>query len=102
MAATDRLVAAASSPSGVIMFGAYARSTADEGSGLDLMVFEREMPKNAAEYMRLMDAVGRVASGVGLDMLIYPLSEHELHGQVPGTVLFEARSEGQVFHDALH
>ena len=100
-AAAARLVAAATSPARVILFGSYARGTADEGSDLDLMVIEREVPDRAAEYMRLMDAVGRVAPGIGLDLLIYPLSEYERRGQVPGTVWFEARSEGQVLHDAL-
>jgi len=38
--AVDRLIAAASSPARVILFGSYARGTADEGSDLDLMVFE--------------------------------------------------------------
>ncbi|MBE2259842.1 MAG: nucleotidyltransferase domain-containing protein [Candidatus Accumulibacter sp.] len=100
-AAAARLVAAATSPARVILFGSYALGMADEGSDLDLMVIEREVPDRAAEYMRLMDAVGRLAPGVGLDLLIYPLSEFERRGQVPGTVLFEARSEGQVLHDAL-
>jgi predicted nucleotidyltransferase len=100
-AAAARLVAAATSPARVILFGSYARGTADEGSDLDLMVIEQEVPDKAAEYMRLMEAVGRVAPGVGLDLLIYPMSEYERRGQVPGTVLFEARVEGQVLHDAL-
>ena len=100
--AAARLVAAATSPVRVILFGSYARGTADEGSDLDLMVIERDVPDRAAEYMRLMDAVGRVAPGVGLDLLIYPLSEYERRAQVPGTVLFAARTEGQVLHDALH
>lgn len=52
--------------------------------------------------MRLMEAVGRVAPGVGLDLLIYPMCEYERRGQVPGAVLFEARVEGQVLHDALY
>ena len=86
----------------VILFGSYARGTGDEGSDLDLVVIEREVPDKAAEYMRLMEAVGRVAPGVGLDLLIYPMCEYERRGQVPGTVLFEARVEGQVLHDALY
>ena len=101
-AAAARLAAAASSPSRIILFGSYGRGTADEGSDLDLMVIEREVADRAAEYMRLMDALGRVAPGVGVDLLIYPLSEFERRSQVPGTVLFEARIEGQVLHDTLH
>jgi predicted nucleotidyltransferase len=100
--AVNRMVAAATSPARVILFGSYARGTADEGSDLDLMVIEQELPDKAAEYLRLRGALGRVAPGVGVDLLIYPLSEYERRSQVPGTVLFEARLEGQILHDALH
>ncbi len=101
-AAAIRLANAASSPSRVILFGSYGRGTADEGSDLDFMVIEQELTDKAAEYMRLMDALGRVAPGVGVDLLIYPLSEYERRSQVPGTILFRARLEGKVLHDALH
>ncbi|MGH8606774.1 MAG: nucleotidyltransferase domain-containing protein, partial [Gammaproteobacteria bacterium] len=39
--AVARLVAAATSPSQVILFGSYAQGTADEGSDLDLLVIEQ-------------------------------------------------------------
>jgi uncharacterized protein len=100
--AANRLAAAASSASRIIVFGSYGRGQADEGSDLDLMVIELELHDKAAEYMRLMDALGRVAPGVGVDLLLYPLSEYEQRSQVPGTVLYEARVGGTVLHDALH
>ena len=68
--AVARLVAAATSPSQVILFGSYARGTADEDSDLDLLVIEREIPNKADEYMRLRDALGRLAPGVGVDLLL--------------------------------
>jgi predicted nucleotidyltransferase len=101
-AAADRLAAAASSPSRVILFGSYGRGTPDEGSDLDLMVIEQELTDKAAEYLRLRGALGRIAPGVGVDLLIYPLAEFERRSQVPGTVLYEARVDGKVLHDALH
>lgn len=101
-AAAERIAAAASSPCRVILFGSYARDAADEGSDLDFMVIEQDVTDKGAEYLRLRKAVGRVAPGVGIDLLIYPLSEFERRSQVPGTVLFEARIEGKVLHDALH
>jgi hypothetical protein len=42
-----------SSPARVILFGSYARGTADDDSDLDLMVIEREVPDKAAEHIRL-------------------------------------------------
>ena len=101
-AAAARLAMAASSPSRVIVFGSYGRGTAQEGSDLDLMVIEQDLPDKAAEYLRLRAALGRVAPGIGVDLLIYPLAEFERRSQVPGTILFEARVEGKVLHDALH
>jgi len=61
--AVARLVAAATSPSQVILFGSYARGTADEGSGLDLLVIEREILNKADDYMRLRDKLGRAGPG---------------------------------------
>ena len=101
-AAVERLAAATSSPSRVILFGSYARGTAKDDSDLDLMVLERELTDKAAEYLRLRNALGRIAPGVGVDLLIYPLAEFERRSQVPGTIHFEARLEGKVLHDALH
>lgn len=100
--AVKRMVAAASGPSRVMLFGSYARGTADEGSDLDLMVVEQELTDKAGEYLRLRAALGRVAPGVGVDLLLYPLAEFERRSQVPGTILYEARMEGKVLHDALH
>ena len=100
--AVARLAAAASSPSRVIVFGSYARGTADEGSDLDLLVIEREIPDKAEEYMRLRDALGRLAPGIGVDLLLYQEHEYTQRSQVPGHVLYRARNEGKVLHDALH
>lgn len=99
--AAQRLANAASSPSKIILFGSYARGTADQGSDLDLMVVERDIGDRAAEYLRPRDALGRVAPGVGVDLLLYPLAEYERRSQVPGTVLHEVRVEGRVLLDGL-
>lgn len=98
--AVARLVAAAAFPSQVILFGSYARGTAVEGSDIDLLVIEREIPNKADEYMRLRDALGRLAPGIGVDLL---LQEHEYaqRSQVPGHVLYRARNQGKVLHDGL-
>jgi predicted nucleotidyltransferase len=101
-AAAARLAAAASSPSRIIVFGSYGRGTASENSDLDLMVVEREIADKADEYLRLMDALDRAALDIGVDLLLYPLAEFERRSQVPGTILFEARMEGKVLHDAIH
>jgi predicted nucleotidyltransferase len=101
-AAAGRLGAAASSPARVILFGSYGRGTANEDSDLDLMVIERAITDRASEYLRLREALGRVAPGVGVDLLIYPLAEFERRSQVPGTLHYEVRLEGRVLYDSLH
>lgn len=101
-AAVTRLIAAATSPSRIILFGSYARGVADSGSDLDILVIERDISDLAEEYMRLRDALGRLAPGVGVDLLVYREGEYTRRSQVPGHVLYRARNEGKVFHDSLH
>jgi predicted nucleotidyltransferase len=97
--ATNRLIAAATSPVRVILFGSYARGTATEDSDLDLMVIEKDLPDKAAEYLRLRHAIGGI--GAGVDVLLYSEEEALRRSQVPGTLLYWAFKEGQVLHDNL-
>jgi len=97
--AVKRMVAAASGPSRVILFGSYARGTADEGSDLDLLVIEKDIADKADEYVRLRGAIGLI--GTGVDVLMYSEHEASRRGQVPGTLLYWAMKEGRVLHDAL-
>lgn len=95
--AARRLVAHASSPARVILFGSYARGDADEGSDLDLLVVEQSIENKAAEYQKLHRAVGPM--GVGVDVLVLSQQEFDRRSQVPGTVPYWARKEGRVIHD---
>ena len=98
-AAATRVVAAAFSPSRVVLFGSHARGMADEDSDLDLLVIEKEVPNPAEEYLRLRQAVGVV--GTGVDVLAYSEQEAARRAEVPGTLLYWAVKEGRVLHDAL-
>lgn len=93
-----RAVAAAHAPSRVIVFGSYARGDADEGSDLDLMVVEREVPSKGEEMLRLNRAIGWV--GKGVDVLVYSEDEFERRSQIPGTAPYWASREGKVMYDA--
>jgi len=99
--AVSRLVEAASVPSRVILFGSYARETAEEGSDLDLLVIQQKIDDRGREYLRLREALGRVSPGVGVDLVLCRESEYVRRSQVPGTLLFEARREGKVLHDTI-
>lgn len=96
--AAQRLANAASRPATVIVFGSYARGDASEGSDLDLLVIEPEVPDKAAEYLRLKAAVGRI--GVGVDLLLFARNDFERRSQVPGTLPYWAKKEGKVLYDA--
>ncbi len=96
--AAQRVAAAATSPATVIVFGSYARGDADEASDLDLIVIEPALVDEAAEYLRLKAAVGRM--GVGVDLLLFSRREFDRRSQVPGTLPYWATKEGKVLHDA--
>jgi predicted nucleotidyltransferase len=94
----NRAVAAAHAPSRVIVFGSYARGDADEGSDLDLMVIEREVPNKGEEMLRLNRAIGWI--GKGVDVLVYSEEDFVRRSTVPGTAPYWARIEGKVLYDA--
>lgn len=96
--AVTRIVAEASQPAKVILFGSYALGEADEASDVDLLVIERDVKDKAAEYLRLREAVGRV--GVGVDLLLCTEQEFDRRSQVRGTVHYWARKTGRVLYDS--
>jgi predicted nucleotidyltransferase len=96
--AADRVAAVASNLLRILVFGSYARGDADEGSDLDLLVIEREVPDKAAEYLKLHRAVGSI--GVGVDVLVFSEEEFERRSQVLGTVPYWAKKEGKLLYDA--
>lgn len=96
--AVRRAVSAAHAPLRVIVFGSYARGDADEGSDLDLLVIEREVPNKGEEMLRLNRAIGWI--GKGVDVLVYSEEDFARRSAVPGTVPYWARIEGKVLYDA--
>ena len=93
-----RIVATASQPAKVILFGSYALGDADDASDIDLLVIQREVEDKATEYLRLREAVGRV--GVGVDLLLCTEQEFDRRSQVRGTVQYWAKKTGRVLYDS--
>lgn len=96
--AAQRAAMAASSPARILLFGSYARGDANEGSDLDLLVIEQQVPDKTTEYLKLHKAIGPL--GVGVDVLVISSAEFERRSQVPGTVPYWAMKEGRLLHDA--
>lgn len=92
----DRLIAA-SNPRKIILFGSYARGEQTPDSDLDLMVIEDTLDHQGMEMVRLRKAAGRLAPGVGIDILVYQTEKTE--DPVPGTVLYWALTEGRVVYE---
>lgn len=89
---------AARKPARVILFGSYARGEDDAESDLDFLVVVREVRRRHEEVLRLLRALRPLR--VPADVLVYSEEEVEAWGHLPGTVLFEALTEGRVLYEA--
>jgi len=92
----SRLIEAAH-PRKIILFGSYARGDETPDSDVDIMVIEDTVNHQGMEMVRLRKAAGRIAPGIGIDIMVYP-TEKTLD-PVPGTVLYWALSEGKVMYE---
>ena len=95
--AVQRIAATAREPLKVIVFGSYGRGDADEGSDLDLLVVEREIPDYTQEYLRLHSAMDGL--GVGVDLLLFSQSEFEKRRGWWTTPVYWAAREGRVLYE---
>jgi predicted nucleotidyltransferase len=92
-----RVAAAAHAPLKVIVFGSYARGDANEGSDLDLLVVEREIPDYTQEYLRLHRVLDPL--GIGVDLLLFTEGEFEQKRDWWTTPVYWAAREGQVLYE---
>jgi predicted nucleotidyltransferase len=90
----ERLAEAAGENARVILFGSHARGEERPDSDVDLLVVEPELGDRFAESVRLSRLVGEL--GVPADVVVVSEAHARRWGEVPGTMLHDALSEGQV------
>lgn len=91
------VAAAAHAPSKVILCGSYARGDAAEGSVLDLLVVEREIPDYAAAYLRPHRELDTL--GIGVDLLLVTEDELERKRHWWTTPIYRATRVGKVLYE---
>ncbi len=84
-------------PEKIILFGSYARGTADFDSDVDLLVVLREVK---SKYERSVE-IHRALAGVGLakDIIVATPEEVEEYRDIPGTIIWPALKEGKVVYE---
>lgn len=85
-------------PSRIILFGSSARGEAGEESDLDFLVVLKHVEKRRAESARLHEALGTLP--ISADVLVATEDQVYEWGNVVGTVLHEALTEGKVVYEA--
>jgi uncharacterized protein len=88
------LLEAAPPPATVIVFGSYARGTANEGSDLDFLVIEPKVVNRAAESARLRGVLPRLA--VPVDVIVLSEQQAQQRARVKGSTVATAFAEGRV------
>jgi predicted nucleotidyltransferase len=92
--AIDKLRGAVPSSSKVILFGSRARGSARPSSDLDFLVIEERVESRHREMGRLRAALRGL--GVPVDVIVVSAKDAYEWGDVYGTVVHAALSEGQV------
>lgn len=78
----------------VILFGSHGRGDATAGSDFDFLVIEPFVASKAKEMVRLRTALDPLR--VAADVVVVPREYVEEWGDVPGTMLHDALTEGRV------
>lgn len=89
------LLRQAAPASTIVLFGSYARGDAGPDSDLDFLVIEPSVKSRREEMVRLRDVLRPL--GIPVDVLVTSEAAFHEWSDTPGTVLHEAKLEGQFF-----
>ncbi len=91
-------VVLAEHPEKIILFGSYARGEQTESSDLDLLVIFESVPEKGRKMAEIRNAIGRVAPGVGVDILVS--TRNEILNPPIGSALYHGIREGRTVYAA--
>ena len=91
-------VVTAEHPQKIIVFGSYARGDQTESSDLDLLVVFESAPEKGRKMAEIRNAIGRVAPGVGVDILVS--TAEEMLSPPLGSALYYGIREGRTVYAA--
>ena len=86
---------AAGADSKVILFGSHARGEERPDSDVDFLVIEPEVKDRLEEWARLRRSVNDIL--LPLDIIVLDQALAERRARVPGTTVYHALRDGQVF-----
>ena len=92
------LLKEAARPRRIVLFGSHARGEAEPGSDVDVLVVETDVPDRGAEMVRLNRVLSPLRMPV--DLLVVSEDVFQYWCDTPGTVYFEAATEGKVLYEA--
>ena len=86
-------------PKRIILFGSYARGTADKHSDVDFLVISEAVKKG--NRLKLMTEMDRALRGLGIakDIVILTPYEFEEDKDIPGTIARYVSKEGRLLYD---
>ncbi len=86
-------------PERIILFGSYARGTADEHSDVDFMVITGHIGRR--NRLLLMTKMDEALGGMGIakDIIVLTPEEFEVDKDIPGTIARYAAKEGKLLYD---
>lgn len=90
------LLRKAAPASTVVLFGSYARGNPGPDSDLDFLVIEPNVKSRREEMVRLRDVLRPLR--IPVDVLVTSEAAFHEWSDTPGTVLHEAKLEGQFFN----
>lgn len=86
-------------PERIILFGSYARGTADKHSDVDLLVITEEA--KTKNRIKMMTEMSREIDGMGFpkDVIVITPAEYETDKDIPGTIARYVSKEGRLLYE---